>query len=62
LLTLNDTDAWKFDQVAALTAAINSMFSLKASHTLRYAGAPPEGFEKTDTIMAVSLVARLARP
>jgi hypothetical protein len=32
------------------------------SHTLRYSAAPPEGFEKTDTIMAVSLVAKVQRP
>ena len=62
LLTLSDTSAWKFDQVAALAVAINSMFSLKASHTVRYSGAPPEGFENTDTIMAVSLVAKIKRP
>ena len=62
LLTLSNTEAWKFEQEAALTAAINSVFSIKASHIIRYAAAPPIGFEKTDTIMAVSLVAKVRRP
>ncbi|MEO8677606.1 MAG: DUF481 domain-containing protein [Vicinamibacterales bacterium] len=62
LLTLADTGAWKFDQLAALNVAINAVFSLKASHTIRYSADPPAGFEKTDTIMAVSLVAKIKRP
>lgn len=61
LLTLADNDAWKFDQVAALTVSINSILALKASHTIRYSASPPEGFETTDTIMAVSLVAKMSR-
>jgi putative salt-induced outer membrane protein YdiY len=62
LLTLADTGAWKFDQAAALAVAINSIFSLKASHVIRYSASPPFGFETTDTIMAVSLVAKIKRP
>ena len=62
LLPLADTSAWKFDQGVALTAALNSIFSLKLSHTLRYSAAPPEGFEKTDRILAISVVARVRRP
>jgi putative salt-induced outer membrane protein YdiY len=42
--------------------ALNSILSLELSHTIRYSAAPPEGFEKTDTIMAVSLVAKVQRP
>jgi putative salt-induced outer membrane protein len=61
LATLNETDAWKFDQIAALSVSINSVLALKASHTIRYSAAPPVGFETTDTIMAVSLVAKMAR-
>jgi putative salt-induced outer membrane protein YdiY len=62
LLPLAELGAWKFDQEAALTAALNSVLSLKLSHTVRYSAEPPEGFDTTDAIMAVSLVARLQRP
>ena len=62
LLTLADADAWKFDQTAALAVAINTFLSLKVAHTIRYSASPPEGFDKTDTIMAVSLVAKVKRP
>jgi putative salt-induced outer membrane protein len=62
LLPLSDTGAWKFDQDISLTVAINTLLSLKVSHTLRYSADPPQGFEKTDTIMAVSLVAKIKRP
>jgi putative salt-induced outer membrane protein len=62
LLPFSDTSAWRFDQNAALAVALNSILSLKLSHTIRYSAAPPEGFEKTDTIMAVSLVAKVQRP
>lgn len=62
LLPLAETEAWKFDQEVALAVAINTAFALKISHTLRYSAEPPEGFETTDTVMAVSLVAKLKRP
>lgn len=62
LLPFAETGAWKLDQEAALAVAINTALALKLSHTLRYSAEPPEGFESTDTIMAVSLVARLQRP
>ncbi|HEX7779902.1 MAG TPA: DUF481 domain-containing protein, partial [Vicinamibacterales bacterium] len=62
LLTLADAGAWKFDQDVALTAALNTILSLKVSHTLRYSAEPPVGFDTTDTIMAISLVAKLRRP
>ena len=62
LLTFADADAWKFDQTAALAVAINTFLSLKVAHTIRYSADPPAGFDKTDTIMAVSLVAKVKRP
>lgn len=62
LLTLADTGAWKFDQEAALTASITSILALKVSHIIRYSADPPLGFEKTDRIMAISLVAKFKRP
>jgi putative salt-induced outer membrane protein YdiY len=62
LLPLAETERWKFDQEAALVVAVNTRLALKLSHTLRYSAEPPEGFATTDTIMAVSLVAKLERP
>ena len=62
LLPFSDSGAWRFDQNAALAVALNSILSLKVSHTIRYSADPPEGFETTDTIMAVSLVAKVQRP
>jgi putative salt-induced outer membrane protein YdiY len=62
LLTLADTGAWKFDQDTALILALNSILSVKLAHALRYSAKPPEGFDTTDTIMAVSLVAKVRRP
>jgi putative salt-induced outer membrane protein YdiY len=61
ILTFADTGAWKYDQAAALNVALNTILSLKLSHTIRYAAEPPEGFETTDTITAVSIVARIRR-
>jgi len=62
LLPFTDAGAWKFDQEVGLAAALNTILSLKVSHTLRYSAQPPAGFEKTDTIMAISLVAKVKRP
>lgn len=44
-----------------MTVSINSVLALKPSHTIRYSATPPVGFETTDTIMAVSLVAKMSR-
>jgi putative salt-induced outer membrane protein YdiY len=61
LIPLAETSAWKFDQDAALTVALNSIMSVKLTHTLRYAAEPPEGFETTDTILTVSFVVKMRR-
>jgi putative salt-induced outer membrane protein YdiY len=62
ILPLVDAGAYRYDQVAALNLGINSFLSLKLSHTIRYSAEPPVGFDTTDTITAVSIVARLKRP
>ena len=62
LLPFAETGDWKFDQDVALKVGLNSVLSLKVSHTLRYTAEPPEGFEKTDRILAVSIVAKMKRP
>lgn len=49
---------WRIGHVAALTTRVHSILSLKVSHTTRYVNFPPPGFEKTDTITSVALVAK----
>jgi putative salt-induced outer membrane protein YdiY len=46
------------NHVAAVTAKISTLLSLKVSHTTRFVNFPPPGFDKTDTITAVALVAK----
>ena len=57
-----DAGASKFDHLAALNVALNTILSLKLSHILRYSAEPPIGFDTTDSITAVSLVAKIFRP
>ena len=61
MLTPLGYTGWFYTAVA-LAAALNSILSLKLSHTLRYSADPPEGFETTDTIMSISVLAKLRRP
>jgi putative salt-induced outer membrane protein YdiY len=62
ILTLVDLGATRFDQIAALSVALNSILSLKLTHTIRDSATPAPGFKSTDTIAGVSLVARVRRP
>jgi putative salt-induced outer membrane protein len=56
--SLEDGEDRRFGNAIALTAAITSVFSLKAAHELKFANAPVPGFEKTDTLISIALVAR----
>ena len=56
--SLEDGDQWRLDNTLALVAKINTILSLKLSNLIRYANAPVEGFETTDTITSVALVAK----
>ncbi len=56
--SLSDGDDWRIGHTAALSAKLTSLFSLKVSHNIRYVNAQPPGFDKTDTITAVALVAK----
>jgi putative salt-induced outer membrane protein len=56
--SLEEGEDRRFGNAIALTAAITSVFSLKAAHELKFVNAPVPGFEKTDTLMSVALVAR----
>lgn len=55
---LDDGDAWRFANAFAVTAAMTRAFSLKLSHDLKFNNAPVAGFEKTDRLMSVALVAK----
>jgi len=55
---LSDSKDWRFTNLASLTAAINSRFSLKLSHALSRFNFPPAGKKKTDTAIAAALVAK----
>jgi putative salt-induced outer membrane protein len=56
--SLDEGEDWRFNNTIALTAALASIFSLKAAHELKHANAPVPGFEATDTLMSVALVAK----
>lgn len=58
VLSLEDADEWRGENIVALTAKLNTLLSLKVSHTLRYVNEPTFGFDATDTITAVALVAK----
>jgi putative salt-induced outer membrane protein YdiY len=48
----------RLDHVAAVTARLTTMLSLKVSHKVRYVNLPPGGVAPTDTVTAVALVAK----
>jgi putative salt-induced outer membrane protein len=56
--SLDEGEDWRFGNALALTAAITSVFSLKASHEVKHVNAPVPGFEKTDTLTSIALVAK----
>jgi putative salt-induced outer membrane protein YdiY len=53
---------WAQQPAAALNVALNLILSLKLSHILHYSAEPPIGFDSTDSITAVSLVAKILGP
>ena len=55
---LSDAGDWRISHVAAVTAKLTSLFSLRVSNTVRYVHQPVDGFQSTDSITAISLVAR----
>lgn len=56
--SLEDGDAWRFGNGFALTALLSQVFSLKLSHDVKVNNSPVEGFEKTDRLTSVALVAK----
>lgn len=57
-LNLSESKDWRWTNVAALTAALSSRFSIKVSHTLSRLNTPPSGKKKSDTAVAAALVAK----
>jgi putative salt-induced outer membrane protein len=56
--SLDQGENWRLDNTLALVTKINTIFSLKVSNVVRYVNSPVEGFETTDTITSVALVAK----
>jgi len=54
----SSADERRFDHVAAVTARLTTMLSLKVSHKVRYVNLPPKDIAPTDTVTAVALVAK----
>jgi putative salt-induced outer membrane protein len=58
VFSLSDGDDWRYANLLALTAKMTTIFSLKVSNGIRYVNAPVAGFDTTDVITAVALVAK----
>lgn len=56
--SLAEHSQWRFGNAFALAAAITRVFSLKLSHDTKFNNSPVPGFEKTDRLTSVALVAR----
>jgi putative salt-induced outer membrane protein len=54
-------DDWRVTHALAVTAKLNSLFSLKFSSVVRYARVPPPGFKRADTTTTIALVAAFKR-
>lgn len=48
----------RFSNIASVSAKLTTIFSLKVSNTIRFVNVPTVGFEKTDAITAIALVAK----
>jgi putative salt-induced outer membrane protein len=55
---LSDRSDWRYNNVCALSAAVSTLLSLKASYTFAYVRKPPPGFGRTDTITSAAIVAK----
>lgn len=58
LFSLSDGPDWRYNNAVALTARMTTLLSLKLSNTIRYVHMPVLGFERTDTLTAIALVAK----
>jgi putative salt-induced outer membrane protein YdiY len=55
---LGDSSDWRLRHEASVAANLNTVLSLKFSHTLTYLHDPVPGFEHADTVGAAALVAK----
>ena len=60
--TFDRSGDWRVVHTIALTAQLNSLFSLKVANSLRFAHEPAPGFRRTDTTTSIALVAKFSRP
>jgi len=58
VFSLDQGDDWRYANTLALTAKLNSILSLKVSNSVRYVNLPVTGFETTDVLTSVALVAK----
>lgn len=56
--SLSDGADWRFTNIAGVTAKLTTRFSLKVANTIRYVNEPALGFDSSDMITAVALVAK----
>ena len=56
--SFDDGSDWRTANIAAVTAKLTTVLALKLSNTVRYVHAPVIGFETTDTITSIALVAK----
>ncbi len=56
--SLSDGGDWRFTNIAGVAAKLTTLFSLKVTNTVRYVNEPALGFDSTDMITAVALVAK----
>ena len=56
--SLSNGDDWRFNNLLAVNAKLVSILSLKASNVVRYVNAPVTGFDSTDTITSIAVVAK----
>ena len=57
-MSFEDAGDWRTANIIALTAKLTTVLSLKLSNTVRYVHEPVEGFDNTDTLTSVALVAK----
>jgi putative salt-induced outer membrane protein YdiY len=58
VFSLSDSDDWRFNNILAVNAKLVGILSLKASNIVRYVNAPVIGFDSTDTITSIAVVAK----
>jgi putative salt-induced outer membrane protein len=57
-VSFSDAGDWRTANIATVTAKLTTLFSLKLSNIVRYVHEPVSGFENTDTITSIALVAK----